>query len=132
MYPTMTMPNANLQQAAHPSAAPNEVPKKYVTVNGVMKLNPAYKAFQEGQHKPVTTALHPDQALAVVSNMDDYMQANEAALASGAQERPLAESTNATVQMMQEPDMAAKVGLHTDELVDGLGAIFNAMKFQWA
>jgi len=125
MYPTMTMPNANLQQAAHPSAAPNEVPKKYVTVNGVMKLNPAYKAFQEGQHKPVTTALHPDQALAVVSNMDDYMQANEAALASGAQERPLAESTNATVQMMQEPDMAAKVGLHTDELVDGLGAIFQ-------
>lgn len=76
-------------------------PKKYVKINGVMKLNPEYKRWQESQGKVGSTSLNTNQALPVVTNMDDHMALNEAIVASGGQEVPLAESTNATIEMMQ-------------------------------
>jgi len=58
----------------------SEKPKKYVFVDGVMKLNPAYTAYQNATNPPSTStpfATGPDTALAVVSSMDDIMNATE-------------------------------------------------------
>lgn len=115
-------------QANQPIAGQNlgsSMPKKYVTINGVMKINPEYKKALGQTDQPTSSALHPDQALTVISNMDDYLEANQANADAGSQERPLSESTKATIDMMQEPDMANQVGLAAHELVDELGAIFQ-------
>ena len=84
-------------------------PKKYIKVGGVMKLNPEYKKYQEAQSGgtvPATTVARPDAALPVVSSMDDYMQFNE----DMGTEVPMAESTSATIEMMQEPEICIAAG----------------------
>jgi hypothetical protein len=59
-------------------------PKKYVQVNGVLKLNPTYKMWKEAHEgQRVTTALHPKQALPVVTNMEDHGRLCEASIAAG-------------------------------------------------
>jgi len=100
-------------------------PKKYVKINGVMKLNPEFKKWKESQGEVATTAPNPSQALPVVTNMDDHAELNEAMVASGGKEIPLAESTNATIEMMQEPDISVEAGMSPDTMVDELGAVLN-------
>jgi hypothetical protein len=107
-------------------------PKKYCKVNGIMKLNPEYKKFKDAQAAgaapgsvPVaaaTTVLNSAEALPVISSMDDYMKLNEDI---GGKEIPLAESTNATIEMLQEPEIAAEAGLQTDDMIDQLGEILE-------
>ena len=97
-------------------------PKKYVKINGIMKLNPEYKKWKEAQSggtKPATTVINSDQALPVVSSMEDHMQMNE----DFGAEVPLAESTNATIEMLQEPEISLEAGLAPDEMIDELGAL---------
>lgn len=108
-------------------AAPaGEKPKKYVKIDGVMKLNPEYKNYMATQHqKPATTALDQEVALPVVTNMDDHAEYNEAATKMGEPEIELAPAINDTIEIMQEPEIAAQVGMASDEMVDGLGQIFN-------
>ena len=98
-------------------------PKKYVKINGVMKLNPEYKKWQEQQNggTPATTVARPDLALPVVSNMDDHMRMNEDLKT----DVPLSESTNATIEMMQEPDICVEAGMEPDTIVDELGAVLG-------
>lgn len=82
-------------------------PKKYTKVNGVMKLNPAFKKWKEKQNNKaaepgippvaVTTLLAPKEALAVVSSMEDHEKLN----ANTKLDIPLAESTNSTIEMLQ-------------------------------
>ena len=98
-------------------------PKKYVKINGVMKLNPEYKRWKDAQSggTPATTVAEPDIALPVVSSMDDHMKLNE----DIGQEIPLAESTNATIEMMQEPEISLEAGMQPDDMVDKLGAILG-------
>ena len=83
-------------------------PKKYVKINGVMKLNPEYKKYQESISggAPATTVARPDVALPVVSNMDDFAQFNE----DMGTDTPLSESTNAAIEMMQEPEICVAAG----------------------
>ncbi|MDE0980318.1 MAG: hypothetical protein OSA78_10010, partial [Flavobacteriales bacterium] len=101
-------------------------PKKYVKVNGVMKLNPEYKRWKEKQGGgPATTVANPSMALPVVSNMEDHEKLNEAVVASGGQEFPLSESTAATIEMMQEPEICLEAGMQVDEMVDELGNILT-------
>jgi hypothetical protein len=52
-------------------------PKKYIKVNGVMKMNPEYKRWKDAQSGGVPSAPSNPQALPVVSNMDDHAQMNE-------------------------------------------------------
>lgn len=105
------------------SAAP---PKKYTKINGVTKLNPEWKRWKEMKEgKPATTAIHPDQALPVVTNMDDHQQLCAASVAAGGKEVPLAESTAATIEILQEPEITSEAGMQVDEMVDELGAILN-------
>lgn len=100
-------------------------PKKYVKINGVMKLNPEYKKWKESQGQPATTVPNAAQALPVVTNMEDHEKLNEASTAAGGAEIPLAESTNATIEMMQEPEISVEAGMTPDTMVDELGAILN-------
>jgi hypothetical protein len=98
-------------------------PKKYVKVNGVMKMNPEYKKWQAAQGGgggPPQPAMNP-QALPVVSNMDDHARLNE----DLGMDVPLSESTNATIEMMQEPEFALEAGMQPDEMVDELGSILG-------
>lgn len=97
-------------------------PKKYVKINGVMKLNPEYKRWKESQGGVATTSLNSAQALPVVTNMDDHEALNSAIAATGGKEVPLAESTNATIEMMQEPEISLEAGMTPDTMVDELGA----------
>jgi len=101
-------------------------PKKYLRVNGIMKMNPEYKKWQAAQNggAPASTVTSP-QALPVVTNMEDHEQLNDAVMASGGNEVAFAESTNATIEMMQEPDISMEAGMQPDEMVDKLGAILN-------
>lgn len=87
-----------------------------------MKLNPEYKTWKEAQSGgtiPATTSLNPSQALPVVSSMDDHMQMNE----DLGYDVPLSESTNATIEMLQEPEISLEAGLQPDEMIDQLGAV---------
>lgn len=110
-------------------------PKKYCKVNGIMKLNPEYKKYKEAQAKqaaasggssvPIvvaTTVLNSAEALPVISSMDDYMTLNDNI---DGPDIPLAESTNATIEMLQEPEIAAEAGLQTDDMIDQLGDLLE-------
>eukprot|EP00957_Ditylum_brightwellii_P058339 4423438-Ditylum_brightwellii.AAC.1 len=101
-------------------------PKKYVKINGVMKLNPEYKKWREAQlgGKPASTVITVE-ALPIVSSMEDYKQLNEAVVVYAEPEIPLAESTNATIEMMQEPEISINAGMTADTMVDELGSIMN-------
>lgn len=100
-------------------------PKKYIKINGVMKMNPAYKAWknaQSGGSVPVANAVHSNpNALPVVSSMDDHMKLNE----DLGTDVPLAESTDATIEMMQEPEISYEAGMQPDEMVDQLGSVLS-------
>jgi len=107
-------------------------PKKYVKINGVMKLNPEYKKWKDAQNSssgggggPATTVYDTSQALPIVSNMQDYEELNEIVVNGGGAEVPLAESTNATIEMMQEPEICLSAGMSADTMVDELGALLN-------
>jgi len=95
-------------------------------MNGVMKMNPEYKRWKESQGMgPATSVPYSAQALPIVTNMEDHEKLNEAIVLSGGKEIPLAESTNATIEMMQEPEISGEAGMSPDTMVDELGAILN-------
>jgi len=108
----------------------SEPPKKYVKINGIMKLNPEYKTWKNAQNKaetapgtavvPATTVLNSSQALPIVSSLDDYEKLND-----DVGDVPMAESTSATIEMIQEPDIASEAGLKSDDMVDELGNLLT-------
>jgi hypothetical protein len=100
-------------------------PKKYVKMNGVMKLNPEYKKWTASQGGVPTTTVNPDKALPIVSSMHDHEKLNEASTACGGKEIPLSESTNATIEMMQDPEICLQAGMTSDTMVDELGSIMT-------
>jgi len=104
----------------------SSAPKKYAKIDGVMKMNPAYKTWKNSQGGvPVAAAVAAfpvnANALPIVSNMDDHMKLNEDLGISV----PLAESTDATIEMMQEPEISLAAGMQPDEMVDELGKILS-------
>ena len=93
-----------------------------------MKLNPEYKTWKAQQQggAPATTVYSPsgsqnNDALPIVTNMDDHEALNEVAQQNGGGEIPLSEATNATIEMMQEPEISMEAGMGPDEMVDELG-----------
>jgi hypothetical protein len=93
-------------------------PKKYTKVNGVMKLNPQYKRWQDAQ-KGGPPSDPQNMQLPVISSMEDHMQLNEDLQL----DIPLSESTNATIELMQEPEISFQAGMQPDVMVDELGKI---------
>lgn len=109
-----------------------DAPKKYTKINGIMKLNPEYKRWKDAQAAntsaatgappaATTTVLHSSQALPIVSSMEDHMSLNE----DLKEDIPFAESTNATIEMLQEPEIAAEAGLAADDMIDELGKLLT-------
>jgi len=108
----------------------SEPPKKYVKIKGIMKLNPEYKTWKNAQNKaetapgtavvPATTVLTSSQALPIVSSLEDYEKIND-----DVGDIPMAESTSATIEMIQEPDIASEAGLRSDDMVDELGNLLT-------
>jgi len=86
-------------------------------------MNPEYKRWKEAQSggAPATTVSRPDQAIPIVSSMEDH----EKLTSDLGQDIPLAESTNATIEMMQEPEISLDAGMQPDEMVDQLGAVLG-------
>jgi len=101
-------------------------PKKYTKVNGIMKLNPEYKKWKEAQNAagpsatavPATTVARPSQALPIISSMEDYEKLND-----DIGETPMAESTSATIEMLQDDEIAAEAGLNPEDMIDELGKL---------
>ena len=99
-------------------------PKKYCKVNGIMKLNPEYKAWKDAQANvatavPATTVVNSAEALPIVSTMEDHMALSD----DIGQNVAMAESTSATIEMLQEPEIAAEAGLQPDDMIDQLGEV---------
>eukprot|EP00957_Ditylum_brightwellii_P034001 2575375-Ditylum_brightwellii.AAC.1 len=55
--------------------------------------------------------------------MQDYEALNDSMASYGEPEVALAESTNATIEIMQEPDISIEAGMSPDTMVDELGDI---------
>ena len=107
-------------------------PKKYAKINGIMKLNPEYKVWKDAEvangsssssttAAPATTVKNSAEALPIVSSMEDYMTINE----DLNEEIPMAESTNATIEMLQEPEIALEAGMQPDDMIDQLGELLT-------
>jgi hypothetical protein len=96
-------------------------PKKYIKINGVMKKNPEFVKWQAAQNGGPPPPPTNNVALPVVSSMDDHMQMNE----DFGHDVPLSESTNATIEMMQEPEICLEAGMTADTMVDELGAVLG-------
>ena len=106
-------------------------PKKYIKIDGIMKLNPEYKRWKTMQNqaqarpgqpvKPATTLLNSSQTLPIVSNMDDYEKLNDDLGAAV----PLSEATNASIEMLQEPEIAQEAGMEADEMIDKIGQMLG-------
>ena len=107
-------------------------PKKYIKINGVMKMNPEYKQWKESQGGgAATTVQNSAQALPIVTNMDDHEQLNDMVVSGGGKEIPLAESTNATIEMMQEPEISVEAGMVRFCMKRGLSWIRHNDFFQF-
>lgn len=77
------------------------MPKKYITVNGVLQKNPEY--VEPGKGAPP----QPDVALAVVSTPEDVMAASTVQAASTGITVPMASSAAAAVDMLQDDEILA-------------------------
>lgn len=101
----------------------SEPPKKFITIDGVTQLNPAYRAYQQSQGKAPTTLLNPENALVVVSSLEDFEVLKHENRNGDIQ---LAPSTEAVMEMCQDPEVYQKVGLAPEAMMDGLGRICSA------
>lgn len=107
-------------------------PTKYVRVNGVARLNPAYTEYMRTGNKsganPTTTALNPEKALLVVSNKDQLQEINQALKTNWFENITLADSTIATEEILKQPETCRSVGIQGDAIVDELGKIFAKLE----
>lgn len=106
-------------------------PKKYLFDNGVMKLNPEYKKWKEAQsgEKPQPVKSASKLPLAVVSSMDDVADASEEQYAATGTSLQLAESTAASLEIIQDEEFTEEFeqpgGVDGSELLDGLTSFFT-------
>ncbi len=112
------------------------VEAKYITVNGVMKKNPKYVALGVTPSAPPLTvataeaiAVNTSNApLAVVSSVEDVMEASGIQAQHARISVPMADSSASTIEMLQDEDMLTKYKsrctLDGGELLDKIGEIF--------
>lgn len=86
-------------------------PPKYVFVNGVMKLNPAYSSSTNAPSSA------PTDSLAVVSSMSDVAAATESQAAFTGAPMQLSDSTVASLEIMQ--DGGYTQGFNSPQPMDG-------------
>jgi hypothetical protein len=86
--------------------------KKFIFVDGVMKLNPAYGAGPAGG--PAKPPPPPTEQLAVVSTMDDIMGSQEAQKLQTGKEGKLADSMVSSFEIMMDEDYLKQFHATTD------------------
>ena len=101
-------------------------PKKYIFVNGVMKLNPEYQA---GTSAATAAPSKPEPAtLAVVSSMSDIEDATEAQTVATGAPMQLSHGTAQAMQYMQGDEYLTRFNTGTEidggEVLDGLTEYF--------
>ncbi|KAJ3219323.1 hypothetical protein HK099_004746, partial [Clydaea vesicula] len=100
-------------------------PPKYIRVNGITKLNPEYTKYQQKNNLKPTSLKNAQSALPIISNMNDYASYNDSMTKTGASERPLAETTDTSIQFLQSAELKQRLGINPEEeLVDVLCNLF--------
>lgn len=79
------------------------LPIKFIDVNGVMQINPAYLAAKAGKGAPATTVANPGQALAIISTADEMMTASSVKQQATGQPIQMSKSNIESVKMIQNP-----------------------------
>jgi hypothetical protein len=106
-----------------------EESKKYVKVDGVIRLNPRYRLRREGEASGADTmatsssdwSIRQRRALPVVSSMEDHARLND----DLGTDVPLSQSTDATIEIMQDPEFCDDVGADPDTVVDEVGSVLS-------
>lgn len=100
--------------------------RKYIFENGMMKLNPNYRA--PGNQSQPSTVAAPDKALAIVSSTQDIMDATNAQLSATGKPMQLSPATTASMEIMQDgrylEQFHAPQKVDGGQLLDGLSNIF--------
>lgn len=106
-------------------------PQKFIQDhNGVRKLNPAYKQFMDAQNRAQQASGQAPATNFVIPQMTNAIQAlpvvatkEEVAKHLGPNTK-IAETVNATEEMLTDPDIAKEVGLPPDETMANLNKLF--------
>jgi hypothetical protein len=95
--------------------------QKYIKVNGVSKINPDWKKWQEknGGQQSSLTKKELDHALPVYCTHEEYLASNSKG------DVKLSESTVASFGIIQEEDVVKKIGLPKNEILAAVGAVFS-------
>ena len=117
--PTTTIP-PNAHNPAPPTAGIGVIPKKYVKINGVARMNPEYVIWRQSQAGAGTTT-SLSMALPVISCMEDHVQLNDDL---GTIIR-LSEATDASIEIMQDSQFCADAGMGPDTMVDELCSVLS-------
>lgn len=106
---------------------------KYIFVNGVMKLDPNYKAPTASQDQPSNAVTNP-QALTVISSTTDIQEASAAQEKAMGKPMQVSEATQSSMEIMLDPDYAnqfkaknrdgSPAALEGGYLLDALSNIF--------
>lgn len=104
-----------------------KLPPKYITVNGVMKLNPDYTAAKAREGAPTTVAA-PTQALAIVSTAEEMMAASDLMKQKTGKPIEISASNDEAVKIIQNAEFLDKFnaprGIDAGDLMDGLYNVF--------
>jgi hypothetical protein len=100
------------------------LPPKYIKVDGVMQMNPAYFAAQrDAQPSAPPLSLYPMMSISPV--LCDMTQVNEYRTQFGG-DLPLSAATSATLDILQnDAEIAGAVGVDSEHLISELGAVFK-------
>ncbi|OGT42039.1 MAG: hypothetical protein A3F13_00825 [Gammaproteobacteria bacterium RIFCSPHIGHO2_12_FULL_40_19] len=96
------------------------VEKKFITVNGVLQRNPAWRDPNAAHSAtPASTVASPAQALTIVTSPDDAIDA------SALLKQPVPASTAATIEIIQDEAIISQLNVNDGSvLLDGLSKIF--------
>lgn len=98
--------------------------QKYVKINGISKINPEWKNWQN-QHGIGTSLSKQEEqnALPVYCTQNEFLKANPEA--SNLPNMGFSESAQASWSIMQEDDVISKVGLPKNQVFEVLGDLFQ-------
>jgi flagellar motor protein MotB len=110
-----------LQQQQQPPGGAKQQPAAVASSGGAVVVPP----FVPPQVATVIPTTMTITALPVVTSLADHAELNEISLAQGGKEMPLSESTNATIELFQQPDITKDTGLSADTAMDSIGEILS-------
>lgn len=108
---------------------PSTLPPKYITENGVMKINPAYTAAKSKQGEQ-STLTDPSKALAIISTHDEMAAAQEVRAKDKMDSKPIQTSVScsASMEILQDKEFLDKFKapkpLDGGDLLDKLYTVF--------